>query len=397
MSQNRSIIVLGASLTQFGVIGVFFAYGVFFKEFETEFGWSRTFLSACGAVATFMMGFLALVGGRLIDRFGPRRVLMTSGMLYGLGFLLISQIDARWQLFVICGTLVAAGLGTHDVGTLGTIARWFEKKRGIMSGVVKLGTAVGQMVMPPVSAMLILAIGWRMTSASLGLAAAVLLVLAALMLRNPPVAKGSTAQGSSARIAFAEARRGRIFWTLCLIQFLFFPALMSLPLHLAVHGMDLGMEQAVAAGLLSVVGAASAGGRLVVGLFFDRIGGKSAYVLCFVILIASLMAFAATSSHGLLFVVAGFYGFAHGGFFTVVSPSVASYFGMRAHGAIFGSILFAGTIGGAIGPILTGYAFDITGSYQIAFLSLTALAAIGLALVLSLPNAVAAKSTPSRA
>ncbi|MGB1163917.1 MAG: MFS transporter, partial [Paracoccaceae bacterium] len=84
------------------------------------------------------------------------------------------------------------------------------------------------------------------------------------------------------------------------------------------------------------------------------------------------------------------YGFGHGGFFSVVSPTVAEYFGMQSHGALFGIILFFGTIGGAIGPILAGMVFDYSGSYDSAFITLAILMALGLILVLTLPKAQAA-------
>lgn len=165
--------------------------------------------------------------------------------------------------------------------------------------------------------------------------------------------------------------------------------MMTVPLHLAVHGIDLGMSTEKAATLLSVLGGTSIFGRLMVGTLSDRIGGKKAFLMCFVILLSSLLAFSVTTAHGLLFVVVAFYGFCHGGLFTVVSPIVAEYYGMKAHGAIFGTILFFGTIGGAIGPIAAGWIFDVTQSYQIAFLGLATFAAVGLALVLSLPKRTA--------
>jgi MFS family permease len=87
-----------------------------------------------------------------------------------------------------------------------------------------------------------------------------------------------------------------------------------------------------------------------------------------------------------LFAAVAVYGFAHGGFFTVMSPTVAEYFGLQAHGAIFGLVLFSGTIGGAAGPILAGRIFDLTNSYALAFTALAALATLGLALVLRLPS-----------
>lgn len=383
--QSRYIVVFGACLTQFTVIGLLFSYGLFFKVFETEFGWSRTMLSACSALSFLMMGVLAIGGGRLNDRFGPRRVLGFTGITYGIGYALISQVSEPWQLFLIFGTFIGLGLGTHDVVTLSTIARWFESRRGIMTAVVKVGTAAGQIAVPPLAAILIVSLGWRSAVITLGLSAAALLLIAALAMKRPPVITGAGASITQIGLSYASARRSRIFWTLCAIQFLFFPSLMTVPLHLAIHGMDLGMTPAKAATLLSVIGASSIAGRLVVGGLIDRIGGRNALILCFAALILSLIAFLNTVAHWPLFTVVALYGFGHGGFFTVVSPTVAEYFGMRAHGAIFGTVLFFGTIGGSIGPILAGLVFDKTGSYQFAFLGLAVLAVTGLALVLTLP------------
>ena len=383
--ETRYRVVFGACLTQFTVIGLLFAFGLFFKPLQAEFGWSRTLISSASSLSFLMMGVLAIPGGRLNDRFGPRIVLGVTGTAYGIGFLLLSQVTAAWQMFAIFAIFMGLGLGTHDVVTLGTIGRWFEQRRGIMSGVVKTGTALGQITLPPLVAALLLAHGWRQTLIIMGLGGLVLLVIAALSMKNPPELRGTAHGARSSGQSFAEARTTRVFWTLCAAQLMFFPAMMSVPMHLAVHGTDLGMSTPVAATLLSVLGAASIAGRLSVGTLSDRIGGKRAFVMCFALLLGSLLAFAGTTAHAALFAVVAVYGFGHGGLFTVVSPLVAETFGMRAHGAIFGTILFFGTIGGALGPIAVGWIFDVTGSYRLAFLMLAALAAPGLALVLSLP------------
>lgn len=381
----RFSVVFGACLTQFTIIGVLFSYGLFFNVFETEFGWSRTLLSGCSSLAFLVMGILAMVGGPMGDRFGPRRVLLVTGTVFGIGFALISQVTQAWQMFLIFGTFIGIGLSTHDVVTLSTIGRWFERRRGIMTGVAKVGTAMGQIAVPPFAAALIMWLGWRQAVVVLGGVAVILLVIAALAMKNPPVAAHEVAGAPKSGLSFGDVRKTRVFWTLCAIQFLFFPILTTIPLHLAVYGTDLGMTATKAATLLSVIGAASIAGRLAIGTLVDKIGGKNAFTLCFLTLIASLVALINTSEHQLIFAAVAIYGFAHGGFFTVVSPTVASYFGMRSHGANFGTVLFFGTIGGAVGPILTGMVFDATGSYQIAFWGLTGLAVLGLALVLSLP------------
>lgn len=383
---QRYPVVGGAWLTQFTVIGLMFTFGLLFDVFEEEFGWQRSVLSAATALAFLMMGALAIPAGRVADRWGPRVVLAASGLLFGAGYALIGQVTQPWQLLAIFGTMIAIGMSTHDVVTLSLVARWFEKRRGIMTAVVKVGTACGQFSLPPLAAWAILEFGWQTAVAALGAGAALILFTAALVTRAPPRPnEGEGAETASGK-SFAEARSTPTFWRICAIQFLFFSSLMTVPVHIVPHGTDLGLDLATAATLLSVMAAASIAGRLGVGAFVDRIGGRRAYVMCFVPLILSLGGLLVFTSHAVVFAVIAVYGFAHGGFFTVVSPVVAEFFGLRAHGAIFGVVLFCGTLGGATGPILAGWVFDRTGSYDPAFLTLMIMAIVGLGLALTLPR-----------
>ncbi len=381
----RHLVLFGACLTQFMVIGLLFSFGLFFAVLEEEFGWSRALLSSSTSLAFLTMGVLAFFGGRLNDRYGPKAVLGTAGLLFGVGYALISQVGEPWQLLALFAIFIGAGLGTHDAVTLSVIARWFGGRRGIMTGVAKAGAALGSMLLPPLIAFLMIGLDWRSAVLAVGVAAAVLLLFAALSMKQAPE---DTAPDQAADVhgpEFAEARHSRAFWTLCAIQFLFRPSVASVPLHIAVHGTDLGMTSARAATLFTVIGVASIVGRLTVGAAVDRIGGRNTYVLCFVPLLISLLALLAVDAHWLLFVVVAVYGFAHGGFLTVASPTVAELFGTRAHGAIFGATLFYGGIGSVIGPIMAGGIFDATGSYAYAFTGLAAMGALGLALAISLP------------
>jgi len=389
MKDPRYIIVLGACIVQFTIIGFFIAFSLFFSELEAEFGWSRTMISAGISLSTFMMGTLAIFGGQLNDRFGPRIVLTISGVMFALGLVLLSQITQPWQHIVLFGTLIAAGLATHDVVTLSVVARWFDKKRGIMTGVVKTGTAAGQVVVPPVAAMLILWYGWRNGLLVIAACSAVLLIIAALMIRLPrPEEHPQPSETNTEGVTYAQARRTRAFWTICAMQFLFFPTMMTVPLHLGVHGQDLGMAKEKAALLLSIMGAASVIGRLVIGTLADRIGGKNSYSLALGGLVISLVLLPMITAHGGLMAVTALYGLCHGAMFVVVSPTVARFFGMRAHGSIFGTVLFFGTIGGALGPTLAGWVFDTWGSYTPAFLTLAVAAALALVLTRTLPDAL---------
>ena len=386
---SRYLIVFGACLTQFTVIGLLFSFGVFFNVLELEFGWSRTLLSSAVALAALVMGLLAVFAGRLCDRFGPAPVLVGAGLLFGTGFALISVVGEPWHLFVLFGLFIGVGMSTHDVATLSTIARWFVRRRGMMTGIAKVGTATGQMLLPPVAAVLIAVLGWRNAALALGVAAGVLLLLAAASMRRPPPDRASAPAasrvGEGRGGGFAEIRRSRVFWTLCAAQFLFFPTLMTVPLHIVVHGMDLGLTRGVAATLLTVIGGASIAGRLTVGTFADRIGGRNAYVVCLVPLVTSLLILMVVDSYAPLFAVVALYGFGHGGLFTVVSPTVAEFFGTRTHGAIYGGIYLFGTIGGAAGPIMAGRVFDVTGSYEYAFATLALMGAGALLLMASMP------------
>lgn len=394
MQKNSSIdpryaVVAGACLTQFMVIGLLFSYSIFFKSFEDEFGWSRTTLSTALSLAFIVMGVLASFIGHLGDRFGPRPVLVATSLAYGFGFALISQVSEPWHLFVIFAVFIGLGMSTHDVISLSTVARSFDKKRGLMTGVVKTGTAAGQMVLPVTAAFLIAVVGWRWAALTLGLIAVCVLLLGALLMKVPAASAAPVAS-----VGMGSALKSRVFWTLCAIQFLFFPTLTTVPLHLPVHGMDLGMSTARAASLLSAIAGASVVGRLAIGAFSDRIGGKRGFILCLLPLIASLLAFSVIDTRWALFAAAVAYGFGHGGLFTIVAPTVAEYFGTRAVGAIFGGIVFFGTVGGAIGPILAGRIFDLTGSYTTAFLTMASMASLAFVLALSLPR-TDAKDTSS--
>ncbi len=389
--------VVAASFVIQGIsIGSMFAYGVLFAQFEAEFGWSRATISAASSITFLTMGVFGVLAGRLNDTIGPRLLLSVSAVSLGLGFALMSRMQAPWQLFVFYGLLVGIGLSTHDVVTLSTIARWFVRRRGAMSGLVKVGTGCGQVVIPLVAAALIASSGWRTACLTIGVSAGVLLMLAAQVMRRDPHGMGlapdnvTPARGASggapavADITLARAIRARALWTLCIAQLTVFFCLVTVMVHIVPHGIDLGLSAPIAASVLSAIGGFSIVGRLVVGSAIDRIGGRHALMICFVVLLASLAWLQVAMAPWMLFVFAAVYGFAHGGFFTVMSPTVAELFGTASHGVLFGIVLFFGTLGGAIGPWVAGSSFDATGSYRTAFVTLAVLAAIGLTLVSSL-------------
>lgn len=370
-------------------IGAMFTYGVFFKELQLEFGWSRTLISGASSLAFFVMGAGAFISGTLNDRIGPRIILTVSGVSIGLGYLLMSQVNAPWQLYLLYGLLVGIGFSTHDVITLSTIARWFVKSRGMMSGIVKVGTGAGQFLVPLIVSALIFAFGWR--NAYLMIGGFVLMSLTALaqIMKRDPLKIGLLPDGNNQNspsltsppedtsLSIRAAVRTIQFWGICLSEFAVFLCLLTVIVHIVPHAMDQGFKPAIAASVLSTIGGVSMLGRFVMGMANDKIGGKRSLMICFIFLISSLILLQTAGGIWMLFLFAFIYGFAHGGFFTVLSPMIAEFFGMGSHGQLFGTVLFIGTLGGTIGPLLAGYVFDIAGDYSMAFMALTAFSIVG--------------------
>jgi len=140
-------------------VGTYVSYGVFFNSLASEFGWSRAAISGASSIAFFLMGLFGIFAGRLNDKIGPRDIMAVTGFLFGLGHLLMSRLGAIWQLYLFYGIIIGIGLSSVDVIALSTTARWFIRKRGIMTGIVKIGTGAGQFIMPLVASLLITSSG----------------------------------------------------------------------------------------------------------------------------------------------------------------------------------------------------------------------------------------------
>jgi len=397
-------IVFASFFIQAVCIGAMFTYGVFFKELQQEFGWSRALISGASSLAFFVMGAGAIISGTLNDRIGPRVILTVSGVFVGLGYMLMSQLNMSWQLYLLYGLFAGIGFSTHDVITLSTIARWFVKYRGMMSGIVKVGTGAGQFLVPLIASALISVFGWRNAYLIIGgIVLVALVAFAQIMKRDPRKigllpdgnkqnSRGNTSPTEDNSLSLRAAIRTMQFWGICLSEFAVFFCLFTIIVHIVPHAMDQGINPAIAASVLSTIGGVSILGRLVMGMANDKIGGKHSLMTCFIILISSFILLQFTSGPWMLFLFAFVYGFAHGGIFTVMSPMIAEFFGMDSHGQLFGAVLFVGTIGATIGPILTGYIFDITGEYRMAFMALTVFAIVGFIPIMCLrPIKVAGK------
>tara|TARA_B100001057_G_scaffold232420_1_gene232628 strand:+ start:1472 stop:2629 length:1158 start_codon:yes stop_codon:yes gene_type:complete len=379
---NKVKVVVGSFFTQFIVVGMLFTYGVLMTELEKEFGWSRTLLSSIGAAGWLAWGILAIPGGFLNDRLGPKIVLGVNGCIFGIGFILFSKSSEAWHLFLIFIFFIGAGLSTHDISTLSTIAKWFESKRGLMTSIAKIGTAMGQMVMPPLIAFLIVAYGWRTATFYLGIAASIGLVLAASIMSVP---KNSN-ETSAIEETDGERLDKKVFNLLAFCQFCIFFAMFTTMTHIAAHGLNVGLSLKDSALLLSIIGFSSIFGRLSIGILADRLGGKKTYVICLLPMTIALFAIPFTDNILFIYCLLCLYGFSHGGHFTIAPFIIAENFGLKNLGAVFGKITFFGAMGSVTGPIVAGAIFDLTESYYHAFLLVGVLALISIFTIIYLPN-----------
>lgn len=385
-------LVVAASLLIMSVMWVvYYAFGVFFKPVLTEFGWTRTMTAGAFSLASMINGLLAIVMGGLTDRFGPRIVITVCGLLLGIGFFLMSKISTVWHIYLFYGIFVGAGMGGSFIPLLSTVARWFLKRRNIMTGITASGTGIGALVGPPVAARLISFYGWRTSYALIGSIVLAIVVLSAQLIKRDPTQVGQVAYGADQ----VEQRRSSLgadgfslreavhtvqFWVLFATGFCYGFCVFTIMVHIVPHAIELGISAIRAANLLATIGGLSIVGKVLLGRVGDIIGSKQTLMLGFILMSVALMWLVPIERAWMLFAMAGIFGFAFGGCAVSHSPLVAELFGLRSHGLIFGVFSISVSAGAAIGPLMTGYIFDVNHSYQMAFLVCAVISVIGILL-----------------
>ena len=390
------VVVAVAFLLMLVMWGTYYAFGVFFKPLLEEFGWTRAMTSGAFSLSFFLTGLLGIFTGRLTDRFGPRIVVTVCGFFLGLGYLLVSQTNTFWQLYLFYGVVVAMGMSTSVVPLQSTVVRWFVKRRGMMNGIVSAGIGMGMVVMPPIANWLISIYGWRTSYLVIGITASILIILLAQFLRRDPGQLGLLPYGESESKAelnlpetgfsFWEALHTSQLWILVVAWYCFCISVEAVLVHIVPHAIGLGISAASAAGILAFIGGLGTGGRVVMGAASDKISIKLSLIIGFSLLSASFFWLLVAREAWLLYLFVVPFSFGYGGLAALTSPVVAERFGLRSHGLILGVVIFGGTLGEASGPVVAGYIFDITGGYHLAFLTCALISAAGLMLVLLLKS-----------
>ena len=341
-------VITAAFFVQLLSFGLLNTYGIFFVQLSSEFGWTRAATSGPRSLLNIIFGLLSIVGGRLSDKLSPRLVLTVFFIFFGLGYALMSQISSIWHFYLFYGVILAIGMGGTEVPVLSTVAKWFVKKRGMMTGITKVGAGVGIFSMPLLAYWLSYSYGWRTAYLVIGLASLVILVVAAQFFRRDPSHVGQLPDGATVMadstapvitgLSTQQAIHTSPFWCLAGMFFLYSFGSFTVMTHIYPHVIDLGISSVTATNFLASIGGASIVGRIVMGSASDRIGNKLATIIDLSILSLALFWLLFANEVWMLYLFVALYGFAHGGLFTLLSPMVADLFGMRSHGAIFAGI-----------------------------------------------------------
>ena len=387
------------------ILGIHFSFGVFFKSFQEDFGWSRASTSGVYSAYLLLSAIFAIITGWALDRYGSRVVFSVMGIFTALGLLLTSQVSLPWQLFVTYSLLLAIGTGGIYVASMATVNRWFIKRRGLVLGIVGSGANIGVMVMGSFAVYLISRYDWQTASLTIGLTALFILIPCSFLLRRFPseIAAPSQVQGpqpvnhgfferqhcsAPKGLSLPDAVKTRNFWFLSLMLFLFASCVYLVMTHLVPHAIDLGIPPIQTASLLSMIGGSGVLGKMLIGRLSDTIGRKQAYIICPMLMAGAMLWLVWSSDLWMFYLFAIVFGFAFGGLSSANAALFGDAFGLRHLGAIMGVAEVGWQTGAAVGSLLGGYMFDASGSYVFAFIAgvIVSLAVAMLGLFLRTPK-----------
>ncbi len=353
----------------------FYSLGAFIVPLSTQFGWTRAEIATTPLFLTAGGLIMGTIVGALADRFGARKVVLTSQILLILVLSGLSLMTAQlWTLYAGYFTLAVLGAGTMPMTWNRAIIGWFVKSRGLAIGVSLMGTGIAGALLPSYVNWLTGIGTWR--AAYFGLAGLTLIFgvpLTFLFFREAP-ASASTA-GAQARQAettpdanrysLREALGTRCFWQMSLAFFFAALAISSVLIHSLSLMTDRGIDRAAAARISGLLGLAFTSGRLVSGYFLDIFKGAVLAIVMFTVpaMACGLLAVAG-SNLALCAVAIILVGLAGGAETDIAAYFIAQYFGRRHYGAIYGLFLTLFGVGSGVGPWIVGQVYEATGSYD---------------------------------
>lgn len=349
---------------------VFFTFGLFLGPVTREFGWDRATFSTSLLVGHGLAAAAYPLLGRAIDRYGIRRVSLTSIVLFALSLSALSLTPSSPAVFIAMAGLVGLlSAGQAPLPYAKAVTSWFDERRGLALGIAMTGIGIGATLVPQYARAVISAYGWRAGYVAL---AALMFVVAfpvvTIFIREPDSRARTRIYGESALpgLTLRESAQSADFWFLAIPVFLVVTSINGIIGHLVPLLTDRGFAIREATTTLSAVGLSTIAGRLVSGYLLDRFFAPYVAAALFLLPLAGVGILAAGVGGPGLILAATALGFGLGAEVDVIGFLVSRYFGLRSFGEIYGCMFAIFTVGTGLGPLLMGLSFDRTRSYTFA-------------------------------
>src|ERR687885_925132 len=374
---NRWLIAAAGVVMQVA-LGAVYAWSVFRIPLSNAYGSSVSAVNTTFSIAILSLGFTAFFGGLWMNRSGPRYGALTGGVLYGAGVFLASlAANSLTLLYLTYGLLGGIGIGLGYIVPVATLIKWFPDKRGFITGIAVAGFGGGAFVTAFIAKYLVSSVGVFSAFAILGIIYLVMVVGAALFMRNPP--EGWRPEGWEPDTTERSDRSGVDYdlsgvlrtwqwYALWALLFLNVSAGISIITEAAPMAQEIaGVNATVAAGLVSIISIANAAGRFLWAWLSDAIGRKWVFFTMFVLQAVVFFLLPPVSVYFLLALLAFIIVSCYGGGFGTMPAFNADYFGSTNVGTNYGLMLTAWGVGGVLGPLLISRVIDTTNSYTLAF------------------------------
>jgi OFA family oxalate/formate antiporter-like MFS transporter len=368
-----------------------YAWSVFIKPLNAEFGWSRAEIAMAFAICCLVFGLMTFPAGRISDKFGPRPVVMAGGIILGIGFVLSGFIQTKLQLYITYGLISGFGGGIIYLPPIATAPKWWPDRRALATGFAVVGLGLGSFIMGPLATWIIQnpGMGWRYVFWYCGVAMGLMALIAGAFLKVPPAgykpagwSPPAPAAGATVKVTrdftHEETTKDAKFWLLYAAYFCgSFAGLMVIG-HLAGHGRDQGLTAMAAAGAVSSLALFNAATRVLSGWFVDMIGIRGYFAACFALQAAvMLLLYPLGGNYYALWAIAAIIGWNYGAMFTLFPATCLQFYGPTAQGSNYGLLFTAWGLAGFAGPWVGGYLKDSTGTYYIPFICGAVLCALG--------------------
>ena len=381
----RWVIVAAGAFMGCVAIGSIFSLPVFLQPMSAATGWSRTAISLAMTFDFITMGIASFGWGMLMDRIGPRIVLLAGSSILGLGLVLASRASSVEQFQLLYGVLVGAGGGAIFAPLMATVAGWFDTHRSLAVSLVSAGMGVAPMTVAPIAAVLVSTYDWRFAQLLIGLAVWVLLLPVAFLVRRAPVPMGNAAARRAAepQMTVRAALTSPQFGVLALTYFLCCATHSGPLFHTVSYAISCGLTVTAAVSIYSVEGVSGLAGRLAFGLLGDRFGAKRTFVSGLLLQAAAVGCYYFAREQFAFYSVAVVFGFAYAGVMPLYAVLMRENFPLSIIGTVVGAGSMASSLGMALGPLAGGMIFDRFGTYGWLYVSSVVLGLGAVAVMLT--------------